>query len=383
MKMILSLARVLREIRNYFSNKLRIEAWLLDGREKHSGEPFTVAYAGGLERHRIYFANLAFGPGWGERSLGREWLWRVKSRAERENHACALLVYETGVEKEALFTGSNLLRSPVWLKFEIPVEEKDLSRTARLRRRDMERKIRKHSFTSSSSRKEEDFDNFYHNMYVPYIQNRHGEMSAIQEYSLMKKEFLSGGELVFIHKDGLRIAGGVVDHSQKNSRFHCLGILDGSQEYARMGVSDALYCFQLKHIRERGGMTANLGHCRAFFGDGVFRYKVEIGARVGGGYYRPNGLLRFMPLKRTAALMSYWLNNPFVAQGKEGQYHGIIFIDRVPPVGELDKILDANFCRGVDHVTIYTLDGSTSDPVRTSSGHNIRFAAAASLLKGK
>lgn len=373
----------LRTLRDFLSNRLRLELWLLDGKEKHSGEPFVLVYAGGLERHRLYYANLSFRPEWRERSLGREWFWRVDRRAEQEAPDCSMVVYETGPEKEPLFVFSKLLRSPVWLKFEMPVVEKELSRSAKDRRRDMERKIRKHSFTCSTTRSAEDFDYFYHRMYIPYIQNRHGEMSSIRKYELMRKEFLADCELTFLHKDGQRIAGGIVDYSKKNGRFFCRGVLDGSEEIVRMGVSDALFCFELENIRKKGGTTADLGHCRAFFNDGVFRYKIEIGASVGGGHDKPSGLLRFKPLKLTEALRSHWLRNPFVALDKDGRYHGVLFQDQAPSMQGIDEVLDTNFCRGVDRVTIYTRDGSQNRPERSAAGRFIRFAPIASLMKGE
>jgi len=355
--------------------------WLLQGPEKRSGTFLSVAYSGGLERHRIYLANAIFGAGWTERSVGREWLWRVRSRVEREEPTCSLLVYEIEESREPFLAHSPRLRIPVWLKFESPADERGLKPSAKSRRRDMERKIRKYGYTSSASRLPADFEDFYHNMYVPLVRNRYGEMGGIRPYEAMKKEFQSGFELVFLHMGGKTVAGGLIDHSKTTSRLHSHGVRDGSLELIRMGATDALYYFELKHILEKGRDIVNLGHCRAFFNDGVFRYKLEIGARVGGGHDAPSGLLYFEFLRPTAELMSFLEANPFVALDKDKTYRGVVFMEKAPAIKEIDEALDRKLCRGIENVTLYTTSGQSQGSQRTAQGRLVRFSSVDSLFR--
>jgi hypothetical protein len=192
MDILLGPIRFVRKWKDHMTWKLKIDVWLLEGLEKSSGREFAVAYAG-LETQKNYFAQMAFQANWKESPLGRQWLWQVPARVRRESPGCALLVYELEKAKEGFLARSGLLCSPVWVRFELPLDPGGYSTTTRYRHKDMQRKIRKHGFTSSVSRSEADFDDFYHNMYMPYVQKRHTSASLVHPYEDMKKNFLAPG----------------------------------------------------------------------------------------------------------------------------------------------------------------------------------------------
>ena len=58
--------------------------------------------------------------------------------------------------------------------------------------KEAERKIRKYGFTFRITTDLSDFDRFYHDMFVPHIQNQHGPHAYIDPYDEMKPFFRKG-----------------------------------------------------------------------------------------------------------------------------------------------------------------------------------------------
>ena len=369
-----------QQIRAFFSRCLRAPLWLLEGHEKSTGEPLDVVYTGDSERHQLYFARLAFGEGWKRRFLGREWLWRVPSRVKRDVPSCSLLIQEVSDENKIPYWGSRLLRSPVWLRFERQLEP--CWPQSGPHYREIGRKIRKFGLSSLVVHKESDFDEFYHHMYVPNILKRHGDSGAIQDYKSVKKIFLSGGELIFIQQAGVAVAGGLQELSSAKSHFHSLGIRDGSESLMKLGVVEALYYFVIQRAHERGETLVSLGSCRAFFGDGVFRFKVRLGGRVGGGHNPAFGCAYFQFLRHTPGLRAFLRENPFVSWEGQKKYQGVVFLDKAPDIEALDGMLDAKHCRGLDDITLYVFDGSETKDVVTEKERRVRILPASSILPG-
>ena len=372
------LAGLIRQWRDHITWVLKLDLWILEGREKHSGKELVIAYAG-FEAHKNYLARIAFREGWQEHYLERKWLWRIRSFVRRQNPECALLIYEINKNKERFFTPSRLLRSPVWVRFELPLDESLLSSKARTKHKEIRRKIQKHGFTCSTSKSEADFDDFYHNMYLPLAKQRHAELSVVDDFQLFKKKFLADCELTFVHKNGETIAGGILDCSEPIYYFLSMGIRNGSREYVKMGVSEALYYFRILRSREKGCKIANLGHCRSFFKDGVFRHKLEMGAYVANEYHKPEGCLYFRFLRDTEGLREFLCENPFVALGKDKICHGIVFVQEPLASEELDQALKIRDCEGLRDVFVYTFNHKKVGSVQTAGGYHAHFLPTSSV----
>ena len=360
---------------------LKLDLWLLEGLEKQSAKKLVIAWAG-FEPDKNYLAGLAFQEGWKERHLERKWLWEILPYVRRTSPSCALLIYEIDRAKKRLFPASGLLQSPVWVRLELPLDESLLSSKVRTKYREIRRKIQKHGFTCSTSKSEADFDDFYHNMYVPLMRNRHGEQSVIDDHQTLKKKFSASGELTFIHKDGRTIAGSLLDRAGGNFQLLCMGTRDGSEEYVKMGVSEALYFFEIGRAREKNGKTVNPGDCRPFFNNGVFRYKISMGAYIAKGRHEPAGYMQFRFLRDTQGLREFLCQNPFIELDKKRSCRGVIFTQKPLPAEGLGQTLKTMGCEGLCDVTVYTFDYKIMDPVQTPEGYRVRFLPASSVLPG-
>lgn len=109
-------------------------------------------------------------------------------------------------------------------------------------------------------------------MVVPYARRRFG----IRASSRIGRS-ARGGTILFIVRDGVQLAGGLVVPRGDRLHFPRLGVLDGRTELVREGVLAALYARTIEWGRARGFRTLDAGLACASAADGVHRWKVRWG----------------------------------------------------------------------------------------------------------
>lgn len=124
-----------------------------------------------------------------------------------------------------------------------------------------------------------DFDHFYHRMFVPHIKKRYGELAVIESYENMKEYFLKG-LLLFVTKNDERLAAALCLVANGVLIFRRTGVLDGNETLVESGAQTALYYYQLKYAHEMGLRAVDAMMSLPFLNDGVYMHKKEWGAAV-------------------------------------------------------------------------------------------------------
>ncbi len=75
LRAITPLRATVRFVREHLE-RYRPQVWRLEGRERTSGTPLVIVFAGQLE-NKNYVAHLAFADSPVEQALGRRWLWAL------------------------------------------------------------------------------------------------------------------------------------------------------------------------------------------------------------------------------------------------------------------------------------------------------------------
>ena len=334
---------------------LKQEVWLITGREKHSCVQETIVFCGkDIDRH--YWTQLIFDGDCQEIYLGKRWLWDM---GKLDSEDAVLLITHVPRKYIKLPNKNKGFYIPNWLTGQINIP--DLSKISKLKHHENItsdiRKIRKYQLSYEVSKKEEDFVEFYHDMYLPFINSRHGKHAVITEKNFMHSKF-ENGELLFITNNGQRIAGLLLFYKHKKSYQYVQGIRQANVQYIKMGAQAALYYFSMIHLKEKGYKNVNMGVTRSFLNDGVLRYKKKWDLQIIGE--TPDGyLIRIR--SQSPAINSWLINNPFIFKDKDG-FHGAVFIDpgEILNTGALKKIYDCHYYPGLSSICIYTL---TETPV--------------------
>jgi hypothetical protein len=94
------------------------------------------------------------------------------------------------------------------------------------------------------------------------------------------RPYFDRGFVLLLLEGEQAIAGSVCYVEGDTLFFHRGGVLDGNEDYVRKDAQAALYYLKVRYAKEHGLSRLDLGHSRAFFGDGVYRHKREWGGAV-------------------------------------------------------------------------------------------------------
>ena len=290
---------------------LRLDQWRLTGREISSQQPLTIFYTG-IKQNKCYVAGLAYGEDYQEQFLGRKWLWEVSFKRQCLDECLAIT--EVPNSLHSIFSRKIDFFIPGWVEGEI-VLPKDIlwfvmhNHSLNTNRKDYLKSRLYPEIVDGSSQ----LYNFYHHMYVPYIQGVHGDRSFIESYSDMKKIF-SSCKMLLIKKDDMAIAGCLIQGLKKRARLLVLGVKDGNRDFVKQGAIGAIYYFSLKHLFEQGYTNVHLGKSRAFLKDGVLMYKRRWGLKIAG--LSETGFT-LKVLSGTNGVKGFLCNNPFIFKEKQ------------------------------------------------------------------
>lgn len=296
---------VIRHLRQ-FLHKYRIDICLLEGEERTSKKNLSILFFGGGIT-KTYISELVFTKNPREINLGRRWTWNM-APVLKDTSADIVIRSDVGKQRFQRLLPQGAFFIPNWLHGEIMFSNaRTKMKTSGHLKSDL-RRIRKNNLdfeiTQSSCR----FDDFYHNMHVPYISKAYGSLAMIMSYDKMKS-LEQKSELLLVKHNGQYLAGQILVYENNRVRCWSIGVRDGNYDYVKMGAQAALYFYEIDYLSNKGYAAMNVGASRPFLQDGVLRFKNKWGMTVTGS--SKEGLL-LKPLRRSAGTMSFLQNNPFI-----------------------------------------------------------------------
>jgi len=345
-----TLSPMLTKLRHFYRER-RLNLWLLSGNERHSGYPLKVAYAGHVAG-KNYFLHAAFGDGRVDVQHSRIWAWNAGNFGGSRYHSSDLVVMEAGEAQSADSGGKMGFFVPNWFEAIIDVAtlEQRLARSRNLKN-DL-RKIRKSRFDYRLSRKRNDFDNFYHRMYLPHISKAHGDQALPMSYQNMLSN-IEFCELLLVTRDGKDVAGAILRYSGDQAHAWKLGVREGDKKLIHDGALSAVYYFQLSHLKGAGFQQIHCGSTRAFLNDGIFQYKRKWGMQL---EQILQDRFRIDMRQPTNGVKAFLRNNPFIYQ-RGGSIRAAVFLESDEESREeAIAIFDRNQrIVGIDYLDLYNV----------------------------
>lgn len=201
--------------------------------------------------------------------------WRIGNFLKKNQGKVDLVIIESN--KKAIsgkYPGSFLL--PRWMEMEINIE----SALKKPAIKEITRNIKKYSFTYEIRNGIEAFDLFYHKMYKPFTEKRHGNAADIAEYKHFFHKFCTEDcILFFLMWRNEPVASAFIEVKKIGYRLSALGIKDGSNELLKMRVVGALYYFVMLYCLDKGYGFLLAGNSMSVVSDGVTEYKLHLGAK--------------------------------------------------------------------------------------------------------
>jgi hypothetical protein len=334
----------------------RVELWRVEGEERTSGLPLSLlCAAAGTSKN--YVLDLIVKEPYLQRRLGRFWLWNLAAAAGKAGADCSLIVVDTDHSHLKFADSDDWYLVPLWLfgEADLPYDAHVSSK----RKSELRRRIRRQGYEFEVTRDRERFDDFYYNMYVPYIKETHGHCAQVESYKALCEVFRQSDLLLLKNQDGF-IAGTLMRYAKAEPYLWESGIRDGNRQYVQDGAAAALYHFCLEYLHGKGYQKVYFGWSRAFLRDGVLQFKKSLSQRIADSYQSGFAL---RVLSYTPAVNAFLVGNPFIHK-RQGHLYAAVFVDGDKPLcaEEMKRIDKEYFHPGLARLYIYLLPGAKPTP---------------------
>ncbi len=326
--------------------------YFFEGEEKDSRAPLSFVYAGFNSKTVDYWAGITLVSSYNKRSLGRQLFNKVPSFLKANSIECDFLLMEHN-RATLPFLPQEGFRVPYWVSMEIDtlVPQEELLGE---QQSDIKRRIRKNGLSFIMTKDIDAFNDFYDNMFLPYIQDRHTFSAFVDSREYLFKIFQSG-ELILIKKDEQVLAGGIVEYENGYAKFRRLGVRGAKWEYVQYGVLGAMYYFLSVEMKKRGCPKMHIGGTRPFLSDGVTKFKISLAVRLDP--VLKHSYLLLVLLKESRGVKNFFVKHPFIFVNKENKSCRAVFMeaDESTPLEKYEQALKMPFCKGMaeTHMIIY------------------------------
>lgn len=316
---------------------LRIPISILRGPTRPGGHPGTLVAAGSLNSID-YLIRRFFGSDTSVVPLGKVPLWNLPRSLRNLRTSADLTIAHMDNFSARLFFGADYLAVPEWIgaTLETPEDINDLARGNVSLKADV-RIVRRNNLLPEITHLEEDFEAYYHTMYVPFTLKRHGKQAVVHDFYRIRRIFRLGG-LIRVIQNGQPIAGVIYQRKNQTFRILILGTVNGKYSPVKAGAIAALYLFAIEHAKKMGCKLIDFGACRPSLNDGLLLYKKKW--RMNFGEKRDNYydfLIHWNRFNKSVA--SFFSNIPLIFRHQQG-LSAIKVLDREQPETQtnLEKI---------------------------------------------
>ena len=244
------------------------------------GPDYTIAFIGSASSKRE-LRQLFFDETIEEQQLGKIALWGLSKRIRdwlRQDVDMVIYEHPRRIYPHR-FKPAIMFTVPTWVDQTISLPESPKELIPGKRKRTYINRCIKESYVNKFSQSENDFDHFYHEIYLPYVTVRYGGRLLETPYDQMKRLFRRGG-LLLVTLNGETVAGNLFYIRNETFFKNDFGLLlEGSKSW-KQGASTVLDWFCILWAYEQGIKTFNMGGTRGWQSDGVFWYKSNWRAKV-------------------------------------------------------------------------------------------------------
>lgn len=212
--------------------------------------------------------------------LPPKFLWNLAAFAEKSETA-DLSIFHVDALASRHFFPPDFLRVPDTVAVFLPTPDhvEALWRANSSLKDDM-RLVRRAAMEMRVEGAEADIEGFYRNYYLPFVNTRHGELSQPREEAWLRGRLRDGASLLWVVRDGEKIAGAIADPIGEMLHLWVIGTRDGDPGLLKAGAVSAVYRFVIEFAQQQRCTTINFGLCQANMNDGVLRYKRKWGAEM-------------------------------------------------------------------------------------------------------
>ena len=289
------------------------------------GGPLTVTYVG-LGFSRPFWKSFIFVEDPVEQQVGQIPVWRYDKVASLSWGDILFVEATKHLIRKLPQQGAIVLPERVDHILDVQGDWQDVrNRFHKSVRKNELRLMRKYGYEYHVSCASQDFEEFYHQMYLPTTGDRHGELSfpkSVGEAYL----FFRRGWLFRVERGGDWVSG-VVCHPQGDVLLATTsGVKNGDAQLVHDGATAATYYAAIHWANQHGYKAVNFLGSGARLSGGLFQHKRKWGSTVS---VSPNLHRQIWIRVRqiTPAVSQFLKENPLITVDRDGELHGLIMVD--------------------------------------------------------
>ncbi len=287
--------------------------------------PLMVTYVG-LEFAKPFLKSILFSEDPAEQQVGRIPFWRHSELADPSPSDIVIVHAAEHVIRQLPRQDALVLPHYVHHILDVRGDWQDVRlRFHRTVRRHELRLVRKYGYEYDVNHDPQDFETFYHQMYVPTMDERHDELSTPLPIDEVYQYFRHG-YLFRVMRDGNWVSGGICHPALEMLSFDVMGVADADMQLIREGAASTLYYAVTHWANQQGYEGVNFLGTGPYLGDGNFQYKRKWGMAI----HVPPHLHRqiWIKVRRiTPAVSRFLKENPLIVVDENGKLHGLVIVD--------------------------------------------------------
>ena len=303
---------------------------------KLTGANWSIIFVGS-ESRLIQLSNLFFEDEFNQEKIGEIVLWKLSAQTRKwlaeglDLVVCELSRLHPNRPKSAISFSSPYLINQV-----IPIPDQLVTAVSGKRLKDVRTRLNRaerNGFSYRFSRALADFDNFFYNMYLPFIKSRHGDLATITPYEIQRRWFAKGGVLLVIRHDK-PVAGALCRIANDKFFFIELGVLGTDTQIIQLGFYNIITWYALTCASGKGAKIFNMGGTRGWCSYPSFFSKRRWGARV-ARYTEIYPTWTFLASNMSTQLQNHLNKQGFISE-INGNFYRVLLANDVDSVAEPD-----------------------------------------------
>lgn len=319
----------LKVISIIYESKLHV--YLLQGKEKHSGENLTILLISndaipGKRHSRLsvnYLSELLFLDEPRRENIGKIKIKKLLGIYNEYSKKVDAVFLHTDSFYANFLERKGFIVIPKMISMDLDVSMSFDSIFSNFNKsiKERVRKLDKYNYSYEIVTDLNSLNFFYYKMYVPYAQARFGKQAIIWKYHSLRASF-ENGRLVFITRNNKKILGLLIHDVNKNtSELNYVGMLDGKDEFLKKNVNIACNLFSILWAKQYGVKHLDFGLCWPFLNNGILQHNRQWGITIDKykshclrGKYRE--VLGIKLCNYNKVVQSLLVNNPFICLDK-------------------------------------------------------------------
>ncbi|MBN1878171.1 MAG: GNAT family N-acetyltransferase [Anaerolineae bacterium] len=290
------------------------------------GGPLTVNFAvnGADTDLKLYLADILFVEKPVEAKVGNIPFWRLKRLTDTSSSDLTFI----GASKQLVrrLPARNSIILPRIVKQTLDVQgrwEDVLQRFPKTIRKNELRLVRKYGYEYEVSNQDEDFEIFFHEMYLPSMRTRHGNQAALTPFANAYRRFKQG-ILFLVKREGTYVAGGLCYAKREPGVVHFLltGVIQGDQKLLREGAQSAVYYAVTHWSNKHGYKVVDFQGTVPYLEKGILQHKRKWGAAAS---IQSRKRIWLKIHRNTPAVGQFLQDNPCIFINERGDLQGLFF----------------------------------------------------------